>query len=98
DSHGPDKDDGCQGGGGGGRVAEPGRDLNVVRWHVREEDLLLLDGSLPDEALPEPEFGADVLPRSVGVARQQAQVRLVARRVDDVEDAVLRRDDGRELR
>src|SRR5262249_14392048 len=54
-----------------GSLAEPGRDLNVVRWDVREEDLLLLDRRLPDEPLAEAEFGSDVLPRAIRVAREE---------------------------
>jgi hypothetical protein len=58
-------------------LAEPGRDVDVVVRDVGEEDLLLLQRALPDEALAELELVVDVLPLFVGVAREQLQGRLV---------------------
>ena len=60
------------------RLAQAGGDLDVVGGHVGEQDALLLQGGLADQALAQPERVADVLALAVGVAGQQLQARLAA--------------------
>ena len=55
------------------RLAEPRRDLDVVVGNVRQQDRLLLERRLPDEALAEVEAVADVLPLLVRVARDELE-------------------------
>ena len=61
------------------RRAEPGEDRDVVERHVRQQDLLLLDRALADEALAQLELAADRALALRAVAREQRQPRPLAR-------------------
>ena len=76
-------------------LAESRVDLNVVGRHARQQDRLLLQRALADQAFAGTEAIRDVLALLVGVARGQAQ-RLV-RLVGDEEGAVARSDERRQF-
>ncbi len=80
------------------RLPQRGIDADVVLRDVRHEDALLLAGRLPDEALAQAERVRDVLALLVGVRREELQVRLVLVHLRHEEGAMLRADDGGELR
>ncbi len=79
------------------RLAEPRGDADVVLRHVGEEDLLLLEGGLADDALARPEARRERLAVRVGVARDQGEGVGLAVRIDRVERADLRAGVLREL-
>ena len=85
------------------RLAQAGADLDVVLRHIGEQDLRLLERALADQPLAQLEVVGDVLPLLVGVAGEQLQddvpLAAVGRAfaLGDVEDAVLRGDEGSEL-
>ncbi len=75
--------------------AEARGNLNVVARHVHEDDRLALERALSDEPFPGLEMVREVLAFGVRVAREQRQVGVAV--AFDVEHAVLRVHDGREL-
>ena len=82
------------------RLAETGADLDVVRRNARQQDRLLLQRALPDQALARLEPVADPLALPVGVGRHQLEdrrLRRVVLGVDDEEGAVVRGDQRRQL-
>jgi len=86
------------------RVAEAGRDLDVVRGRLGQEDRLLLERRLADERLARLELVRDVLALLVAVARHELQLDLAGARTVAVpglreeERAVLRGDRRGQLR
>ena len=43
----------------GGGIAEAGGDADVIRRHVGQQDLLLLQGALADQPFAQPDLSAD---------------------------------------
>ena len=79
------------------RLAQAARDRDVfLRW-IHQQDALLLERALADEALAELELVRDGLALDERVARQELQERVLPARVERVEDRLLRADDRREL-
>ena len=76
------------------RVAQAGRDADVVGRQVVEQDLLFLEGALADQALAQADLLAERLPSFRGVAGQQGQSRRCRSRIEDVEVGLLGRDHG----
>src|SRR5262249_37742065 len=77
-------------------LAEAGADTDVIAGHLAEEDPLLLEDALADEALADAELVGEVLALAVGVAGEQPQHAAVGV-VHQIEDALLRRDKRGEL-
>ncbi|ABS26438.1 hypothetical protein Anae109_2236 [Anaeromyxobacter sp. Fw109-5] len=60
------------------RLPHPGRDVDEVRRHMREQDALLLERALPDERLLQAVRGREGLPAAEAVARDEVQGRSAA--------------------
>src|SRR6185369_4218042 len=79
------------------RRAEAGADLNVLGWHVVEQDLVALQGALTDESLAEFDALGAGGALAIRVAGQELEFGLLAGGVQDVEYPVLRRDHRSQL-
>src|SRR5207248_1234390 len=73
------------------------RSGDVVGWHVGEEDRLLLQRALADEALAQPEAVGEALALAVRVRRAELQDRGIALLLHHEERAVVRGDQRSEL-
>ena len=79
-------------------LAEAGGDLNVVVRDVRQQNALLLERRLTDDALADAEFLREILSLFVCIRRCQLESRLsILWRIHDVENAVRGPDHRREL-
>ena len=80
------------------RPAQAGDDGRVVIRELGHEDLLLLQDALPDQPLARDEAVGELLAPLEGIGAEQLQDRRPALGVQQVEGAVLGRDDGGQLR
>ena len=81
-----------------GRLAEAGRDPDVIIRDAGEKNWFLLERGLSDESFAEMEAAANVLALLVRVARDQLEDRRVVLVRHDVERAVVGGDEWSELR
>src|ERR1043166_5620805 len=82
------------------RGAETGTDRHVVVRDVRDYDSLFFERRLTDESFAKSESAVDSFAIAVGVTCEQLQFRFAAVTVDaiyNIEDALLRGDDRRQL-
>ena len=83
----------------GRRFAKTRADLDVILRHIREEDALLLERGLADQSFAETEAIVHAFAFAIRVAREQSfSSGSSARAVHDIEDALLRGNDRRQLR
>src|SRR5262249_17945339 len=80
------------------RRAQARGDPHVFRRHIRKQDLLSFQSTLPDKSLSQFQTLADVAWMLVGVTGQQLEVRCVGGTFVCIKDRVLGRDDGRQFR
>ena len=80
------------------RFPERGSDLNVFPGHFRQQDPLLFERSLPNQALTSADSRNDVLSGIEGVAGQQPEIGLTFGGVIYIEDPVLDACQRREFR
>src|SRR5436309_2034407 len=77
---------------------ETGGDFDTMVAHAAEQDRFLLKSALADQTVAETELSLAQRPLLVGVAGQQLQTRTVAGRIHLIHNALLRVDQGREVR
>ena len=76
---------------------QAGRDLDITRGHIGEQDLLLLHRALPHDALAQGNTVAHHLLSLVGVAGQQGQLSMFPARIQDIEGRALGRNHRSQL-